>query len=141
MSASNVITLFQPFSLDLPTAFTPKGDGLNDEFGAVAKGLKDYKLLIYNRFGDLVFTSTDVNKQWDGTVKNKEFQYFDSVEPYEQFFIDKESDTENNTYTYQVKVINDCAIDTESSKESNTVLLQKDVQFRKYQLRWNAFEG
>ncbi|SMG08495.1 PKD repeat-containing protein [Marivirga sericea] len=70
-----------------------------------------------------------------------EFQYFDSVEPHEQYYIDDESDTDNNTYKYQVKVINDCSIDTESSAESNTVLLQKDVQFRKYELSWNAFEG
>jgi gliding motility-associated-like protein len=71
MSASNIITLFQPFAVELPTAFTPNGDGLNDEFGAVAKGVKEYKLVIYNRFGDVVFTSTDINKKWDGTVKNE----------------------------------------------------------------------
>jgi PKD repeat protein len=70
-----------------------------------------------------------------------EFQYFDSVDPHEQFYIDEESDTENNTYNYQVKVVNDCSIDTKSSEESNTVLLQKDVQFRTYELRWNAFKG
>jgi PKD repeat protein len=70
-----------------------------------------------------------------------EFKYFDSVEPHEQFYIDKESDTEKNTYNYQIKVVNDCSIDADSSDESNTVLLQKDVQFRKYELRWNAFKG
>jgi len=70
-----------------------------------------------------------------------EFEYFDSVEPHEQFYIDEESDTENNTYTYQVTIVNDCSIDTESSDASNTVLLQKDVQFRKYELKWNAFKG
>lgn len=70
-----------------------------------------------------------------------EFEYFDSVEPHEQFFIDEESDTENNTYNYQVKVINDCSIEAQSSGQSNTVLLKKDVQFRKYELRWNAFKG
>ncbi|SMG08493.1 gliding motility-associated C-terminal domain-containing protein [Marivirga sericea] len=71
VSASNIITLFQPFSLELPTAFTPNGDGLNDEFGAVAEGVKEYRLVIYNRFGDIVFTSTDINMKWDGTVQNE----------------------------------------------------------------------
>ncbi|MGM0581281.1 MAG: PKD domain-containing protein [Bacteroidota bacterium] len=70
-----------------------------------------------------------------------DFKYFDSVEPHEQFYIDEESDTENKSYNYQVKVVNDCTIDTESSDESNTVLLKKDVQFRKYELKWNAFKG
>ncbi|WP_375581208.1 gliding motility-associated C-terminal domain-containing protein [Marivirga tractuosa] len=68
MSASNIITLFQPFSLELPTAFTPNGDGLNDDFGAVAKGVKEYKMVVYNRFGDVVFTSTSIDNKWDGTV-------------------------------------------------------------------------
>jgi len=69
MSASNIITLFQPFSVELPTAFTPNGDGLNDDFGAVAKGVEEYKLVIYNRFGDVVFTSTDIESKWDGKIQ------------------------------------------------------------------------
>jgi PKD repeat protein len=97
-----------------------------------------------------VFTEWSIPEEGKGRITSfeiyrsengGEFKYFDSVEPHEQFYIDEESDTENNTYTYQVKVINDCSIDTQSSGESNTVLLQKDVQFRKYELRWNAFKG
>ncbi|MGJ3235181.1 gliding motility-associated C-terminal domain-containing protein [Marivirga sp.] len=72
MSASNVITLFQPFSVELPTAFTPNGDGLNDTFGAVAKGVKEYKMVIYNRFGDVVFISTDIEDKWNGTVNGED---------------------------------------------------------------------
>jgi gliding motility-associated-like protein len=71
MSASNIITLFQPFSLELPTAFTPNGDGLNDSFGAVAKGVKEFKMIVYNRFGDVVFSTTDIDKKWDGTVNGE----------------------------------------------------------------------
>ncbi|HET8861372.1 PKD domain-containing protein [Marivirga sp.] len=82
-------------------------------------------------------TSFEIHRSENGG----EFVYFDSVEPHEQFYIDSESDTENNTYDYQVKVINDCAVDTKNSDRSNTVLLQKDVQFRKYELKWNAFKG
>ncbi|WP_375581209.1 PKD domain-containing protein [Marivirga tractuosa] len=97
-----------------------------------------------------VFTEWSIPEEGKGKItafeiyrseNGGEFEYFDSVEPHEQFYIDEESDTENNTYTYQVKVINDCSIDTDASGESNTVLLKKDVQFRKYELKWNAFEG
>ncbi|WKV11889.1 PKD domain-containing protein [Marivirga harenae] len=97
-----------------------------------------------------VFTEWSIPEEGRGRITSfeiyrsengEDFEYFDTVEPHEQFYIDEESDTENHTYTYQVKVINDCSIDTESSEESNTVLLQKDVQFRKYELRWNAFKG
>jgi gliding motility-associated-like protein len=69
MSTSNIITLFKPFSVDIPTAFTPNGDGLNDTFGAKAQGVKEYKMVIYNRFGEVVFTSTDIEQRWDGTFK------------------------------------------------------------------------
>ena len=97
-----------------------------------------------------VFTEWSIPEEGKGRIKafeiyrsenGGEFEYFDSVEPYEQFYIDKTSDTENNTYAYQVKVVNNCSIDADASSESNSVLLQKDVQFRKYELRWNAFRG
>lgn len=97
-----------------------------------------------------VFTEWSIPEEGKGRItafeiyrseNGGEFKYFDSVEPHEQFYIDEESDTENNTYNYQVKVVNDCSIDTDASDESNTVLLQKDVQFRKYELKWNAFKG
>ena len=87
--------------------------------------------------GKARITSFEIYRSQNGG----EFEYFDSVEPHEQFYIDDESDTENNTYNYQVKVVNDCSIDTDASDESNTVLLEKDVQFRKYELKWNAFKG
>jgi gliding motility-associated-like protein len=71
MSTSNVITLFQPFSVEFPTAFSPNGDGLNDSFGAVAKGVIEYRMVVYNRFGDMVFTTSDISKKWDGTINGE----------------------------------------------------------------------
>ncbi|MES2779916.1 MAG: gliding motility-associated C-terminal domain-containing protein, partial [Bacteroidota bacterium] len=52
----------------LPTAFTPNGDGLNDVFRPGGVGAKDYKLTIYNRWGQAVFTSNNANVGWDGTI-------------------------------------------------------------------------
>lgn len=51
-----------------PTAFTPNGDGINDTFGPLGSisSLSDYELRIYNRWGELVFYSTDPYKTWDG---------------------------------------------------------------------------
>ena len=53
----------------IPKAFTPNGDNLNDilkiQYGA---GLKTFNFLkIFNRWGNLVFMSTNVNQGWDGT--------------------------------------------------------------------------
>jgi gliding motility-associated-like protein len=69
LSYSNDIMLYHNFSLDLPTAFTPNNDGLNDSFGALAQGVKDFKLVVYNRYGEIVFNSNSMNDKWDGTYK------------------------------------------------------------------------
>lgn len=52
-----------------PTAFTPNTDGLNDKFRintGVGYNLKDYQLRIFNRFGQLVFFTNEVEEGWDG---------------------------------------------------------------------------
>jgi len=61
----------QPFYL--PNAFTPNGDGLNDEFKPVQRYdfVKTYHLYIYNRWGQLIFETSDINTGWDGTYKVK----------------------------------------------------------------------
>lgn len=56
----------------LPTAFSPNGDGVNDVF-RIAKWLNIKKLItfnVYNRWGELVFTTDDINAGWDGNYKN-----------------------------------------------------------------------
>lgn len=56
--------------LFIPTAFSPNGDGLNDLFRAKAtENVKRYSMRIYNRWGELVYESTDVNDGWDGMYK------------------------------------------------------------------------
>lgn len=54
--------------LDVPNAFSPNGDGFNDEFRVVFKSLKSYKITIYNRWGRVVYQSTDPSKGWDGRI-------------------------------------------------------------------------
>lgn len=53
---------------NIPTAFTPDNNGLNDYFKPVLGGtVKQYQFTIYNRWGQLVFTTKDLYKGWDGT--------------------------------------------------------------------------
>ncbi len=55
-----------------PTAFSPNGDGLNDEFKAVGnEAPMDYQLVIYNRWGHRVFESRDINYGWDGSYRGE----------------------------------------------------------------------
>ena len=57
--------------LEFPNAFTPNGDGINDEFRPVYSSLKKYKITIVNRYGRVVYTSTNPAKGWDGNFGDK----------------------------------------------------------------------
>jgi gliding motility-associated-like protein len=59
----------KPFVLpDAPNAFSPNGDGINDTFFPVTSCNDEiFKLVIYNRWGTLVFESESIDKVWDGT--------------------------------------------------------------------------
>jgi len=57
--------------LDVPTAFSPNDDNLNDVLFAVGKNIENVSFRIFNRWGQLVFESTDLKKGWDGTQNGK----------------------------------------------------------------------
>lgn len=56
-----------------PSALTPNGDGKNDLFGALGNlsSVKNYKLSVYNRWGQLVFHSSNPFQKWNGAVNGK----------------------------------------------------------------------
>lgn len=50
----------------LPTAFTPNGDGINDRLDCAFWGTSEIQVRIINRWGEIVFESTENNITWDG---------------------------------------------------------------------------
>jgi len=52
--------------LEVPNVFTPNNDGINDYFVVVWKDIKDYEAKIYNRWGEIVYSSTNPAEKWDG---------------------------------------------------------------------------
>jgi len=52
--------------LEIPTAFSPNDDNLNDILFAVGKSIENFKLQIFNRWGQMVFESNDLKNGWDG---------------------------------------------------------------------------
>jgi gliding motility-associated-like protein len=57
-------------SVDVPTAFTPNGDGINDIIYVDGWGIRKLNYFrIYNRWGELLFESNDIKIGWDGTYK------------------------------------------------------------------------
>jgi gliding motility-associated-like protein len=53
----------------VPNAFTPNGDGKNDQVHVHSENIKSMQFYIYDQWGELLFTSTDVQTGWDGTYK------------------------------------------------------------------------
>lgn len=57
----------------MPNAFTPNGDGHNDQFTAVYNPEVSitFQMLIFNKWGEQVYSTDDITKGWDGTYKGK----------------------------------------------------------------------
>lgn len=55
----------------IPTIFSPNGDGNNDEFRIFGNCIVGMNLKIYDRWGEVVFESTNPQDRWDGTYKGK----------------------------------------------------------------------
>ena len=56
-------------ALDVPNAFTPNGDGVNDKVQVLGFGIARMNWRIYNRWGQLIFSTTNRNEGWDGRYK------------------------------------------------------------------------
>ena len=72
-------------SIVIPTGFTPNNDNVNDFYEIKNKGVDIiyFNLKIYNRLGQVVFSSNDIDSKWDGTFNGVKLhaQVFD-------FFVD-----------------------------------------------------
>jgi gliding motility-associated-like protein len=74
ISWSNDIELSYDPIMFIPNAFTPDGKGLNEVFKPSISGQKEYKMAVYNRWGQKLFETTDANIGWDGTVSGEAAQ-------------------------------------------------------------------
>lgn len=68
-TASNIVKILPEFRFWVPNTFTPDDNLLNDVFAPITIGVYNYELEIYDRWGEKIFTSNNVNKGWNGFYK------------------------------------------------------------------------
>ncbi|GAB4130714.1 MAG: hypothetical protein Fur0041_00150 [Bacteroidia bacterium] len=54
------------FTLYIPNAFTPNGDGKNDFYFAYGEEITDFTMQIFDRWGNLIYTANSISDGWDG---------------------------------------------------------------------------
>lgn len=74
--ANETIYIQPDITVFIPNAFTPNGFGVakNDRFFVIADGFESFEIAIFNRWGERVYTSTDILDGWDGKYKGNEAQ-------------------------------------------------------------------
>lgn len=65
-SIKHCLRVYPEFTFYIPNAFSPNGDGINDTFNGVGTYIKEYKMLIFDRWGNLIFETDDLHKNWNG---------------------------------------------------------------------------
>ncbi|MBK5284887.1 MAG: gliding motility-associated C-terminal domain-containing protein [Bacteroidia bacterium] len=61
-------------NLFIPNAFSPNFDEKNDYFSVTADNMKNFNIIIFNRWGQIIYTSDDKNFHWDGTYNGSRVQ-------------------------------------------------------------------
>ncbi len=65
-----VIRAFAGPEIYVPSGFTPNSDGKNDLLRAIPVGMKTFHYFkVFNRWGELIFSTADYNRGWDGTIR------------------------------------------------------------------------
>ncbi len=68
-STSNTTEVVPYMSIFIPNSFTPNGDGLNATFGAHGEAIKEFRMQVFNRWGEMIFESDNYAQRWDGTFE------------------------------------------------------------------------
>jgi gliding motility-associated-like protein len=83
------IVIGDDFGIYVPDVFSPNGDGVNDVFQPKGFGIAKYELVIFDRWGEKLFTTTDLAQGWDGTFPKR-----------------KNQEVKQDVYVWQIKLTN-----------------------------------
>jgi gliding motility-associated-like protein len=93
-----LVEIAPDFALYIPNAFTPDGNNVNDIFQPVGVGIdeENYRMDIFDRWGENIFTSNNFRKGWDGSVKGSSKTAPQGVYTYKLMV----KDTQGNKHPY-----------------------------------------
>ncbi|MBV6403950.1 MAG: hypothetical protein GFGODING_00697 [Flavobacteriales bacterium] len=66
------VTEFCPASIYVPNTFTPNADGINDTWGPVGRNVASLELIVFDRWGGVLWQTNSPTDQWDGTAHGTE---------------------------------------------------------------------
>lgn len=89
---------FCPATLYVPNTFTPNGDGTNDIWMPVGKNIGAYTVMVFDRYGGILFQSNDPAIGWDGRVNGEDVKNDVYVWRMEYRFIEDESGRQGRQY-------------------------------------------
>ncbi|MCU0384043.1 MAG: gliding motility-associated C-terminal domain-containing protein [Cyclobacteriaceae bacterium] len=101
---SNDLRIVKSPNIYYPRAFTPNNDNLNDTFRVYGKYIREFRMNIFNRWGELVFTSANIDDVWDGTFRGK-------TQP-------------EGTYVFSAEIVDEAG--RTSTRSGSIVLLSRD---------------
>ncbi len=91
-SLSNEICFFFSPEIYVPNAFTANNDGLNDGFGVKGVAINEFEITIFNRWGEKLYTSSDIDQKWIPEYRGADVQIGTYV------YLIKYTDFENKVY-------------------------------------------
>jgi gliding motility-associated-like protein len=92
--------MFPFYAIYIPNTFTPDGDLRNPSFMPKGEGVKEYEIRIFNRWGEEVFRSKDLEQGWDGVVVSTGDEAQQDIYSY----VIKTIDYTDKKYTYRGQV-------------------------------------
>jgi gliding motility-associated-like protein len=90
-----IVTVTGKMLINVPNSFTPNGDGINETFEPIIFGalVIDFSFTIFDRWGEIVFSTTDHAKAWEGNYKGQKAQsdlYIWKLEVKSKYLVEKE---------------------------------------------------
>lgn len=96
-SAFQTIIIEPDFVFYIPNAFTPDGDDINDSFCGKGVFINEFEMTIFDRWGNLIYKTKDINKPWDG--KTNQGEVFSQTDVY--VYVINVLDFKNKKHNYK----------------------------------------